>query len=290
MATHPNTEQVRAHYDLSDEFFSLFLDATRTYSCAYFARDDLTLEEAQLAKVDLALDKLALEPGMTLLDVGCGWGSTLMRAAEKYDVNVIGLTLSRNQHAHVERLFATAPSTHARRVLMQDWEQFDEPVDRIVSIGAFEHFGFERYTDFFRFANRSLPDDGIMLLHTITALHPNEATERGLPLTFELSRFIKFILTEIFPGGRLPSVEKVEFHAAANGFAIDRVQSLQAHYAKTLDTWATRLSRHRAEAIAVQSEEVYLRYMKYLNGCAQLFRDGYTDVHQFTLRKQRETP
>jgi cyclopropane-fatty-acyl-phospholipid synthase len=123
------------------------------------------------------------------------------------------------------------------------------------------------------------------LLHTITALHPYEASERGLPLTFELARFIKFIVTEIFPGGRLPSVEKVEFHATANGFAVDQVQGLRPHYAKTLDEWATRLRRNRAEAIALQSEEVYSRYMKYLTGCAQLFRDGYTDVHQFTLRK-----
>jgi cyclopropane-fatty-acyl-phospholipid synthase len=197
------------------------------------------LEEAQLAKIDLALDKLDLRPGMTLLDVGCGWGSTLVRAVEKYDVNVIGLTLSKNQHAHVERLFATMPRTRSRRVLLQDWGKFDEPVDRIVSIGAFEHFGFDRYADFFRFAYRTLPDQGIMLLHTITALHPHEAAERGLPLTFELSRFIKFILTEIFPCGRLPSLEKVEFHAIANGFIIDRAQSLQPHYAKTLDAWAT---------------------------------------------------
>jgi len=285
MAAQSNVEQVRAHYDLSDEFFSLFLDSTRTYSCAYFSRDDLSLEQAQRAKIDLALDKLGLRPGMTLLDVGCGWGSTLTRAVEKYDVNVIGLTLSKNQHAHVERLFAATPSTRTRRVLLQDWGQFDQSVDRIVSIGAFEHFGFERYADFFRFAHRALPDDGIMLLHTITALHPHQAADKGLPLTFELSRFIKFILTEIFPGGRLPSVEKVEFHATANGFTVDRVQSLQPHYAKTLEAWADRLYRAHAEAAALQSEDVYQRYMKYLNGCAQLFRDGYTDVHQFTLHK-----
>src|SRR3978361_2078587 len=102
----PDFENVQAHYDLSDEFFSLFLDPTQTYSCAYFERDDMTLEEAQLAKVDLALGKLGLEPGMTLLAIGCGWGSTMLRAIEKYDVNVVGLTLSENQKAHVEQVFA----------------------------------------------------------------------------------------------------------------------------------------------------------------------------------------
>ena len=123
----PHFEDVQAHYDLSDEFFRLWLDPTQTYSCAYFERDDMTLEEAQLAKIDLALGKLGLEPGMTLLDIGCGWGSTMMRAIEKYDVNVIGLTLSENQKAHVERLFAESDSPRSKRVLLQGWEQFTSP-------------------------------------------------------------------------------------------------------------------------------------------------------------------
>jgi cyclopropane-fatty-acyl-phospholipid synthase len=143
----PHFDDVQAHYDLSDDFFRLFLDPTQTYSCAYFERDDMTLQEAQIAKIDLALGKLGLQPGMTLLDVGCGWGATMMRAAEKFDVNVIGLTLSRNQASHVEQLIANSKSPRSKRVLLQGWEQFEqigEPVDRIVSIGAFEHFGHER--------------------------------------------------------------------------------------------------------------------------------------------------
>jgi cyclopropane-fatty-acyl-phospholipid synthase len=281
----PHFEDVQAHYDLSDEFFELFLDPTRTYSCAYFERDDMTLEEAQIAKIDLALGKLGLQPGMTLLDVGCGWGATMMRAVDLYDVNVTGLTLSKNQTAHVQRIFDQSDSPRSRRVLLQGWEQFSEPVDRIVSIGAFEHFGHERYDDFFGMANSVLPDDGIMLLHTITGLHPHEAAERGLPLTFQFARFLKFIMDEIFPGGRLPSIKMVREHSAKGGFTVTRVQSLQPHYAKTLDTWAAALKAHKAEAIAIQSEEVYDRYMKYLTGCAELFRDGYIDVCQFTLEK-----
>ena len=133
----PHFEDVQAHYDLSDDFFRLFLDPTQTYSCAYFERDDMTLEEAQLAKIDLALGKLGLRPGMTLLDVGCGWGATMLRALECYDVNVIGLTLSKNQADHVQQLFDASDTARSKRVLLQGWEQFDEPVDRIVSIGAF---------------------------------------------------------------------------------------------------------------------------------------------------------
>ncbi len=281
----PHFEDVQAHYDLSDDFFALFLDPSRTYSCAYFERDDMTLEEAQRAKVDLALGKLGLEPGMTLLDVGCGWGSTMMRAIERYDVNVIGLTLSKNQAARVEKVFEESDSPRTKRVLLKGWEEFDEPVDRIVSIGAFEHFGFDRYDDFFKFAYEAMPADGVMLLHTITALTGPQMVERGMPLTFNFARFVKFIITEIFPGGRLPSIEKVTDHSGKAGFTLTRRQSLQPHYARTLDIWAENLAAKKDEAIAIQSEEVYERYMKYLTGCADGFRVGYIDVNQFTLEK-----
>ncbi|MGB3484623.1 MAG: cyclopropane mycolic acid synthase family methyltransferase [Mycobacterium sp.] len=281
----PHFDDVQAHYDLSDEFFALFLDPSQTYSCAYFERDDMTLEEAQLAKIDLALGKLGLQPGMTLLDVGCGWGATMRRAVEKYDVNVIGLTLSKNQAEHVQRSFDAMDGPRSKRILLRGWEEFDEPVDRIVSIGAFEHFGHDRYPDFFRMAHEALPDDGVMLLHTIVGFNPVDAKELGIPISFELARFVKFIMTEIFPGGRLPSIPMVEERAAEGGFTITRVQHLQAHYARTLDIWAAALESRKDEALAIQSEEVYERYMKYLTGCAKLFRQRQTDVCQFTCEK-----
>lgn len=281
----PHFEDVQAHYDLSDDFFRLFLDPTQTYSCAYFERDDMTLEEAQLAKIDLALGKLGLEPGMTLLDIGCGWGATMRRAIERYDVEVIGLTLSKNQAAHVKSIFDAMDSTRRRRVMLAGWEEFDEPVDRIVSIGAFEHFGHQRYPAFFRMAHQVLPSDGVMLLHTICGLHPTDARRLGVPITFELARFIKFILTEIFPGGQLPSAPMVQERAADAGFVLTREQSLQRHYATTLDHWAAALESNRERAVEIQSEEVYQRYMKYLTGCADLFRKRQVDVVQFTLEK-----
>lgn len=283
----PHFNDVQAHYDLSDEFFALFLDPTRTYSCAYFVRDGMSLREAQTAKIDLALGKLGLAPGMTLLDIGCGWGATMMRAIERYDVNVVGLTLSRNQAGHVQELFDDSDSPRSKQVRLAGWEEFDEPVDRIVSIGAFEHFGPDRYDDFFRFAHRALPDDGVMLLHTITAIDPRYAHERDMPLTFELAKFIKFIVTEIFPGGRLPTIEMVEEHSERASFDLTRRQSLQPHYARTLDLWAANLEANRDEAVRTQSQEVYDRYMRYLTGCANLFRVGYTDVNQFTLHVAR---
>jgi cyclopropane-fatty-acyl-phospholipid synthase len=281
----PNFEDVQAHYDLSDDFFRLFLDPTQTYSCAYFERDDMTLEEAQIAKIDLSLGKLGLEPGMTLLDVGCGWGATLSRAIEKYDVNVVGLTLSKNQQAHVSELLAKSESPRTKEVLLEGWEQFHEPVDRIVSIGAFEHFGSARYDDFFKMAYAALPRGGVMMLHTIIKPSDAEFAERKLPLTMTKLKFFKFIMDEIFPGGELPKVEDVEKHSAKAGFELTRVQPLRLHYARTLEIWAAALESRKDEAIEIQSQVVYDRYMRYLTGCAELFNEGYTDICQFTLRK-----
>jgi len=278
-------DEVRSHYDLSNEFFRLWQDPTQTYSCAYFERDDMTLEEAQMAKVDLALGKLGPQPGMTLLDIGCGWGSTIMRAVEKYDVNVIGLTLSHNQLAHIEQRFAESDSPRRKEVRLQAWEDFDEPVDRVVSIGAFEHFGFEKYADYFKKTFELMPDDGVMLLHTIVSTSKEEVEEMGLPTTMSLMRFFRFIVTEIYPGGRIPLIAMVTDRASEAGFTVTKKQRLRPHYVRTLDTWAANLEAKKDQAIDITSEEVYERYLKYLKGCADLFRDGYTDVCQFTCEK-----
>ncbi len=288
----PPVEAVQSHYDRSNEFFKLFLDPSMTYSCAYFERDDMTLEEAQRAKRELSLGKLGLQPGMTLLDIGCGWGSTMRHAIEKYDVNVIGLTLSENQLAHNKQKFAEMDSPRSKEVRLQGWEQFDEPVDRIVSLGAFEHFadgagdaGYERYANFFKMCYSVLPDDGKMLLHTIVVPSAEEARDGRLPTTMSLLRFIRFILTEIFPGGKLPQISHVDEYSTQAGFKIARHHLIGSHYVPTLNAWATALEAHKDEAIALQGEEVYGIYMHYLTGCSDLFRDGYTDVCQFTLVK-----
>src|ERR1700722_9761966 len=194
----PHFEEIQAHYDLSDDFFGVFQDPSRTYSCAFFERDDMTLEEAQLAKVDLALGKLDLRPGMTLLDIGCGWGSVMKRAIDKYDVNVVGLTLSRNQYTYCARLLDDLDTRRSRRVSLHGWEEFDEPVDRIVSIEAFEAFPKPRYKAFFDTCYRVMPSDGRMVLQTIMC-HPfKRFTEMGIPITISDFRFMKFIAAEIF--------------------------------------------------------------------------------------------
>lgn len=284
-ALKPYYEESQSIYDVSDEFFALFLDPTMGYTCAYFERDDMTLEEAQNAKFDLALGKLNLEPGMTVLDIGCGWGGALQRAVEKFDVNVIGITLSRNQFAYSKKRLAGIPTERNIEVRLQGWEEFEDKVDRIVSIGAFEAFKADRWPAFFERAHDILPDDGRMLLHTILTYQWQQMSALGISLTMSDIRFARFIGTEIFPGGQLPTQEDISKFAEPAGFSVERVQLLREHYERTLNIWAANLEANKEKAIAIQSEEVYDRYMHYLTGCENFFRKGISNVGQFTLVK-----
>ena len=281
----PFYDESQSIYDISNDFFALWLGPTMGYTCGYYERDDMNLEESQNAKFDLALGKLNLEPGMTLLDVGCGWGGAMERAVQKFDVNVIGITLSREQSEFARQRLAKLDTSRSIEVRLQGWEEFSQPVDRIVSIGAFEAFKVERYPVFFQRAYDLLPADGRMLLHTILAHTQKFFRDNGIKLTISDLKFMRFIGKEIFPGGRLPAVEDIEVLAEQSGFTLERTHLLRPHYARTLDMWAQNLAAHRAEAIAITSPEVYDRYMKYLTGCADFFRRGLTNVGQFTLVK-----
>lgn len=264
---------VQAHYDLSDEFFTLFLDPSMMYSCAKFDAPETTLAEAQRAKIDLSLGKLDLRTGQTLLDVGCGWGATALRAREKYGVNVVGLTLSKNQHAHCQR---QAEGKDGIEFRLEGWETFDGKVDRIVSIGAFEHFGRDKHADFFARTRAMLPDEGSMLLHTITLGKPSKS--------FSFLRFVHFMSYKIFPGGDVPPPERVFEMARAGGFELVHIESLRPHYARTLDCWAENLQTNRDRAVDVAGEDTFKTYMKYLTDCAKFFRSGEVNVYQYRLR------
>lgn len=282
----PFYTDVQAHYDLSDDFFRLFLDESMTYSCAYFERDDMNLAQAQLAKIDLSLGKLDLTPGMTLLDIGCGWGATALRAAHKYGVNVIGLTLSEHQHAEaIKRAKAAEAPVEFR---LQGWEEFTPPrqIDRIVSIGAFEHFRHKRYAAFFERCHAWLPAGGKMLLHTIVLADPADLAARRVEVTHDHVLFAKWIGKVIFPGGQLATPGRIVGEARNAGFQVDRIHPLGPHYARTLELWAANLERARDAAIALTSQEVYDTYMHYLTGCAANFRSTHINIIQFTLSKK----
>ena len=270
----PEFEMVQAHYDLSDEFFALFLDPSMTYTCAYFETPQASLAEAQAAKMDRSLGKCDLRPGQRLLEVGCGWGAMAVRARERHGVRVTGLTLSRNQHAHCLSLAAGRDGLDFR---LEGWETFGEPVDRIVAVGAFEHFGGDKHAAFFERCRSILPADGVMMLHMITM---------GKPCgSFAFGRFLHFLSVRIFPGSYLPPApERVIELARTGGFEPVHVESFRLHYARTLDCWAENLRAQQARAVEIAGERTYKDYMKYLTGCAAWFRSGEYNLHQFTLR------
>jgi len=280
----PFYEDVQSHYDLSDDFFALFLDPTRTYSCAYFNDPNTTLEEAQKAKIDLSLNKCQLYPGMTLLDIGCGWGAVALRAAERFGVKVVGLTLSENQYRYATQQAGKSAQPDAVQFRLQGWEEYTDSADRIVSIGAFEHFRKDRHEAFFSKCKTLLPSRGIMLLHSIVTPSMHDLRRQGIEPAHEDVKFAKFIRDEIFPGGQLCAPERIESLAQKAGFEVYHVQSLRLHYARTLDLWAEGLTRAREAAIGLTSLAVYERYQKYLTGCADQFRKGTIDVKQFCMR------
>ncbi|MFF3572219.1 class I SAM-dependent methyltransferase [Nocardia jiangxiensis] len=280
----PIRSAVRSRAELPDQFFAQFLDRTRTYSCALWTHPDDTLEQAQVAKIDLALGKCDLQPGMTLLDVGCGWGSTMLRAMDSYGVNAIGLTGNRDQYRYVrdqlvDRLIRGRPYGGVRR---QGWEEFDRHPDRIVCIGRLEHLLPQRYPDFFDFAYRILPEDGVLLVQTVVApgLDRSSAHQTRLAATDA-----EFAPETIFPVDRLLPPKGVAEYAEDAGFTITGLERLGQHYTTTLQCWASALHEHRDRAIELAGRDTYDAYISYMTGCADHFSSGRLDVMQFTCTK-----
>jgi len=246
---------------------------------------DIAVQESVARFAENVLDAAHISPGMTLLDVGCGWSSVMKRAVETYDVNVIGLTLSKNQRALGQQILDQIDTGRSRQVRLLGWEEFEEPVDRIVSIEAFEAFPKSRYKAFFDLCYRIMPSDGRMVLQTIMGHPLKRWPEMGIPITMKDLRFMRFIAAEIFPGGSVPCDEDVVEYATGAGFSVEALQKMTAHYVRTLDTWSTKLEAARDDAIAVTSEEIYDRYMRYLIGCSDFFQRNVSEVGQFTLVK-----
>ena len=271
--------QVQFHYDVSDDFYALWLDPRRLYSCAYFRDAQMTLAQAQEAKLDHICRKLKLQPGERFLDVGAGWGGLLLWAAEHYGVQAHGITLSRNQHAHVNNLIEERGL--AGRVTMElcDYRELPEtePFEKIASVGMFEHVGRARLPEYFAKMHRLLKPGGLLMNHGITA---------GGTRNHQLGAGIgDFIERYIFPGGELLHVSKVTELMSDAGLEPLDLENLRPHYARTLWAWSDALEAQLDAARELTRESVVRAYRVYLAGSAMSFEKGWLCLFQMLASK-----
>jgi cyclopropane-fatty-acyl-phospholipid synthase len=265
---------IQYHYDVSNDFYRLFLDRDMVYSCAYFRTEGDSLEAAQEQKLDHIFNKLDLRPGERLLDIGCGWGALILRAAEKYGARSVGVTLSQNQFDHVRREISRRGLKGRVEVRLQDYRDVpeEEGFDKIASVGMFEHVGLKNLRSYFDKIRRLLRDGGVALNHGITSVDPDSRTV-GLGAGEFIDRYV-------FPHGELPHISLVlKEMSAAKLDALD-VECLRRHYARTCDYWARGLERNKRRAIELVGEKRYRIWSIYLQGCAYGFQQGWMTIYQ----------
>jgi cyclopropane-fatty-acyl-phospholipid synthase len=268
-------EHVAHHYDLSRRLFELFLDESMQYSCAYFVRPSITLAEAQIAKMRHIAAKLVLEPGQRVLDIGCGWGGLGIFLAEHCDVEVVGVTLSKEQHELATRRAKEAGVDKQVTFKLQDYRLETGTYDRIVSIGMFEHVGVKHYPEFFGAVERLLKPAGVALVHAIG--------RRGGP-GFTNPWLRKYI----FPGGYSPALSEVVPFVEKTGMWITDIEILRLHYAETLRAWRQRFAANRATITDLYDERFCRMWEFYLVGSELAFRRMGHMVFQIQLAKQQD--
>ncbi len=270
------------HYDVSNDFYALWLDARRVYSCAYFRHEDDTLEQAQEHKLDLICRKLMLRPDERLLDIGCGWGGLIFWAAERYGVRCVGITLSEQQHAFVSEEIARRGLQGRVEVRLQDYRDVPEdvPFDKIASIGMFEHVGRKKLATYFAKIHRLLQPGGLVMNHGIT--------HAGLDIEGLRSGISEFIEDYVFPGGELSHVATVMAELSRQGLECVDAESLRPHYARTLWHWVERLEAHAEEARRIAGEKRYRIWRFYMGGSAHAFSRGWISVYQILAGRPLE--
>jgi cyclopropane-fatty-acyl-phospholipid synthase len=269
-----NRTNIRHHYDVSNAFYRLWLDARLVYSCAYFRHDGDTLDVAQQQKLDHICRKLQLAPGERFLDIGCGWGALILHAAERYGVDATGITLSQNQFEHVRAEIAARGLADRVRVELRDYLDLpdDERYDKVASIGMFEHVGIKRFPRYFGKIRRILKPGGLVLNHGITH---NALTADSLG-----SGIGDFVEEYVFPGGELAHVSKVIEAMAAQGLEVIDAEALREHYAKTLWHWVDRLEANADAARREVGEERFRVWRIYMAGSAHAFDRGWLSLWQ----------
>ena len=269
-----DAQVVQYHYDVSNDFYALWLDPRMVYSCAYFKSADASLETAQEQKLDHICRKLRLRPGDRFLDIGCGWGALVMWAAERYGVDATGITLSNNQHALANERIRAAGLADRCRALLQDYRDVpgEGVFDKIASVGMFEHVGLKNLSLYFGTIHRLLAEGGIALNHGITAVDP-ENREVGMGAG-------EFVEHYVFPHGELPHLSLLVRDMAGAGLEVTDVETLRLHYAKTLALWSQRLEANLEAARAHAGEKRLRIWRVYLAGCAHAFERNWVTIHQ----------
>lgn len=267
-------KEVQSHYDIGNDFYKLWLDETMSYSCGYFLHEDDTLYQAQVNKVDYILKKLRLEKGMSLLDIGCGWGFLLIEAAKKYGVHGTGITLSEEQYKEFQRRIKEDHLEDLLTVELMDYRdlpKYRQAFDRVVSVGMAEHVGQDNYQLFMDCVNQALKPQGVFLLHFISALKENPGDV--------------WIKKYIFPGGVVPSLREMLYCAAEDGFHTMDVENLRLHYNRTLLCWRKNYEAQLDKVRTMFDERFVRMWDLYLSACAATFHNGIIDLHQILFTK-----
>jgi cyclopropane-fatty-acyl-phospholipid synthase len=272
---------IEYHYDVSNEFYSLWLDQRMVYSCAYFRTGDEDLETAQVQKLDHVCRKLMLAPGQTLLDIGCGWGAMAIHAAKHYGVKAVGVTLSTNQYELARERVRQAGLEDRVEIRLQDYRDIpgDASFDRISSIGMFEHVGLKNLRGYFDTVHRLLKPGGVAMNHGITS---SDADNRSVGLGAG-----DFIDKYVFPDGELPHVSLAIRELSAAGLELTDAESLRRHYAKTLWFWSDSFERNVARLTALAGEKRARIWRVYLAGCAHAFAHGWINLYQLLAIRPR---
>lgn len=273
-----NREAIGFHYDVSNDFYRLWLDRQMIYSCAYFEHAGESLESAQMNKLDLICRKLRLHPGERFLDIGCGWGALVIWAAKHYGVKAHGITLSRNQYAYAVQRVREEGLEDRVEVEFRDYRDLagDGMYDKIASVGMFEHVGLKNLPLYFSTVHRLLKPGGLFLNHGITQ------DEEGGTRTVGS----EFIGKYVFPDGELDMVSNIQKEMERSAFEIHDVESLRPHYALTLRHWVERLDEQHGEALRYVPEKVYRVWRLYMAGCALQFENGEMGVYQILAAKR----